>query len=174
MYRLFGIALILLLSGCSIFKNIRKDRERRKSDLHELTWSDQSDSTWLRSWERMEIDIRLPSRTYNLDIPKVGPSWIYNGQLFSVILELDTLTDRLQGAFHLPDTLIKGMSERAVEIKGGVSNREGSERKEKSSKDVQSEDSSVSWKTIVLGVVIALIMGVIIYLKWPDIRLRLK
>lgn len=161
---IIGIFCTLLMS-CSIFRNSKRDThisEIRQSSNVDYSLIDTSKEVELI---RESLDVKLPKRSYGIDVPIINDSVHYFTNLYKLTLRLDKETNRLTGVFTLPDTLLHG-DKTTLRIDQKGINEKRSEKSEKSEKDKKVVvENSVSWKTIV-GAIVGLIIIILALWLW--------
>lgn len=167
MRKIIGIIGIVgffgILTSCSIFRNSKKEShvsEVKHSAKMEYEWVDTSKVIEL---VRESLDVKLPVRSYPINVPVVNGSVHVVNSLYSLVLKLDSSTNKLTGVFSLPDTLLKGeRTSMKVENKG-ISAKKKEETKSSETIKNKTEVRSVSWKTVAGAVfVVLVIIGIIV------------
>lgn len=164
MWKIIGIiGIVGILSSCSIFRNSKKEShvsEVKQSAKIEYEWVDTSKVVEL---VRESLDVKLPVRSYPINVPLINGHANVVNSLYSLVLKLDSSTNNLTGVFSLPDSLLKGeRTSMKVENKG-VSAKKKEETKFSETIKDKTEVRSVSWKTVVGAVfVILIIIGIIV------------
>lgn len=155
----------LILVGCSIFKNTKKDAhisDVRESSKLDYAFVDTSKSVELVT---ESLDVKIPKRSYGIDVPFLNGEVNFLNGLYKLTLKLDDATGRLKGDFTLPDTTLQGKKTTLRIDQNGKSES----RKEESKKQVKDkkviEESTVSWKTIV-GAIVGLIVVILVLWLW--------
>jgi hypothetical protein len=109
---------------------------------------------------RESLDVKLPVRSYPINVPVVNGSVHVVNSLYSLMLNLDSSTNNLTGVFSLPDTLLKGERTSLKVENKGITAKKKEETKFKETIKDKIEVKSVSWKTVA-GVILVFI-GIIV------------
>lgn len=157
---IFGI----LYSSCSIFRNSKK--ESHVSELKESAKLEYSlvDTSKIVEVVHESLDVKLPVRTYPIDVPVVNGNVSFVNSLYTLTLRLDSSTQRLTGLFSLPDTLLRGERKSVRTVQNGFTKRANEEIKSSSVTKDKTEQNSVSWKTVAgMILIVVIVIGVIVW-----------
>jgi len=151
------------MSSCSIFRNSKKESHLSEVKQSAKLEYELVDTSKVIEVVRESLDVKLPERSYSINVPMVNGSAHVVNSLYSLVLKLDSSTNNLTGVFSLPDTLLKGeRTSMKVENKGITAKKKEETKSTEIIKD-KTEVKSVSWKTVA-GVVfvILVIIGIVI------------
>jgi len=164
MWKIIGIVGFFgILTSCSIFRNSKKE-----SHVSEVKQSAKLEYEFVDTSKVIEVvhellDVKLPVRSYPINVPIVNGSVHVVNSLYSLVLKLDSSTNNLTGVFSLPDTLLKGERTSMTVENKGISAKKKEESKSTEVKKDKTEVRSVSWKTVGGAVIVVLvIIGIIV------------
>jgi len=152
-----------MMTSCSIFRNSKKQSHVSEVKQSAKLEYELVDTSKVIDVVRESLDVKLPERSYAINVPMVNGSAHVVNSLYSLVLKLDSSTNNLTGVFSLPDTLLKGeRTSLKVENKGITAKKKEETKSSETIKD-KTEVKSVSWKTIAGAVfVILVVIGIII------------
>ena len=160
------LALVGLLTSCSIFRNQKKETERIKVDTWEKLDILRVD-TGVRLVMEQNLPVVIPSRAYGVSVPWDGLSVNEANQFYKLVLKLDSGGKRLSGQLVLPDTIVKTGGSKLVYERNGLTERDKSKSGARQDDKSVKEDNSVSWRTVVMILGIVVLIFIFLYIKWP-------
>lgn len=152
-----------MMTSCSIFRNSKKESHVSEVKQSAKIEYEVVDTSKVIEVVRESLDVKLPGRSYPINVPVVNGSVHVVNSLYSLMLKLDSSTNNLTGVFSLPDTLLKGeRTSMKVENKG-ITAKKKEETKFKETIKQKTEVKSVSWKTVAGAVCMILVfIGIIV------------
>ncbi|WP_312331902.1 hypothetical protein [Sphingobacterium sp.] len=164
MWKIIGIIGIFgMMTSCSIFRNSKKESHVSQVKQSAKIEYEVVDTSKVIEVVRESLDVKLPVRSYPINVPVVNGSVHVVNSLYSLVLKLDSSTNNLTGVFSLPDTLLKGeRTSLKVENKGITAKKKEETKSTETIKD-KTEVKSVSWKTVAGAVFVILVfIGIIV------------
>ncbi|MGJ1329401.1 hypothetical protein [Sphingobacterium multivorum] len=164
MWKIIGIIGIFgMMTSCSIFRNSKKEWHVSEVKQSAKIEYEVVDTSKVIEVVRESLDVKLPVRSYPINVPVVNGSVHVVNSLYSLVLKLDSSTNNLTGVFSLPDTLLKGERTSLKVENKGITAKKKEETKFKETIKDKIEVKSVSWKTVAGAVcVILVIIGIIV------------
>ena len=152
-----------MMTSCSIFRNSKKEWHVSEVKQSAKIEYEVVDTSKVIEVVRESLDVKLPVRSYPINVPVVNGSVHVVNSLYSLVLKLDSSTNNLTGVFSLPDTLLKGERTSLKVENKGITAKKKEETKFKETIKDKIEVKSVSWKTVAGAVcVILVIIGIIV------------
>lgn len=157
---------IALLTSCGIFRN-----EKSVRNLDVLKSERRLDLRKIDTTVRLRLEYRppvvIPSRTLDVLADWNGTSASDVNELFTLVLELDSTGKKLRGALTLPETPLDRGGVKLEYEKKGQSESDQSKNKVNHKTEEKHVDRTVSWRTVVLGLGLVVLVLIFIYIRWP-------
>lgn len=163
---LLFIWAISLLTSCGIFRN-----EKSVRNLEVLKSESRMDLLKIDTTVRLSLEyipaVVIPKRTYPVLADWDGRTVHEVNEVYTLVLELDSTGKKLSGALTLPEMpLDRGGLKLEYERKGQFESDQ-SENGINHKTDIKHVDRTVSWRTVVLGLGIVVLLFIFIYIRWP-------